>query len=420
MAEKGHTTKRKDKDRIVLKKGESQRPNGTYDYRWTGRDGKRHVVYAKTLEELRAKEAEIEKDKHDGIKAEARYVTINDLFELWCQLKRGLKDNTFQNYKYMYNMFVRPNLGKARVSTVKKTDVKRFYNMLADQRGLQASTIDSVHTVLHQVLDMAVDDAYLRVNPSNNVLKELKQSHAFKTEKRRGLTMPEQELLLDYLQRNHTYSHWYPIIAVMVGTGLRVGEVTGLRWCDIDLDEGTIDVNHTLVYYDHRNSEGKKGCYFNINTPKTKAGVRQVPMLDFVKEAFIQERDYQRANDIQCSVTIDGYTDFIFVNRFGNTQHQGTLNKAIRRIIRDCNDEVLLKEEDDPVLLPHFSCHSLRHTFTTRMCEAGVNVKVIQDALGHADISTTLNIYADVTKELKKNEFVGLDMYFKKAQQNMS
>ena len=416
MAEKGHTTKRKDKDRIVLKKGESQRPNGTYDYRWTGRDGKRHVVYAKTLEELRAKEAEIEKDKHDGIKAEARYVTINDLFELWCQLKRGLKDNTFQNYKYMYNMFVRPNLGKARVSTVKKTDVKRFYNMLADERGLQASTIDSVHTVLHQVLDIAVDDAYLRVNPSNNVLKELKQSHAFKTEKRRGLTMPEQELLLDYLQRNHTYSHWYPIIAVMVGTGLRVGEVTGLRWCDIDLDEGTIDVNHTLVYYDHRNSEGKKGCYFNINTPKTKAGVRQVPMLDFVKEAFIQERDYQRANDIQCSVTIDGYTDFIFVNRFGNTQHQGTLNKAIRRIIRDCNDEVLLKEEDDPVLLPHFSCHSLRHTFTTRMCEAGVNVKVIQDALGHADISTTLNIYADVTKELKKNEFVGLDMYFKKAQ----
>lgn len=416
MAEKGHTTKRKDKDRIVLKKGESQRPNGTYDYRWTGRDGKRHVVYAKTLEELRAKEAEIEKDKHDGIKAEARYVTINDLFELWCQLKRGLKDNTFQNYKYMYNMFVRPNLGKARVSTVKKTDVKRFYNMLADERGLQASTIDSVHTVLHQVLDMAVDDVYLRVNPSNNVLKELKQSHAFKTEKRRGLTMPEQELLLDYLQRNHTYSHWYPIIAVMVGTGLRVGEVTGLRWCDIDLDEGTIDVNHTLVYYDHRNSEGKKGCYFNINTPKTKAGVRQVPMLDFVKEAFIQERDYQRANDIQCLVTIDGYTDFIFVNRFGNTQHQGTLNKAIRRIIRDCNDEVLLKEEDDPVLLPHFSCHSLRHTFTTRMCEAGVNVKVIQDALGHADISTTLNIYADVTKELKKNEFVGLDMYFKKAQ----
>ena len=94
-------------------------------------------------------------------------------------------------------------------------------------------------------------------------------------------------------------------------------------------------------------------------------------------------------------------------------QHKITLNKAIRRIIRDCNDEQLLKDENAEVLLPHFSCHSLRHTFTTRMCEAGVNVKVIQDALGHKDISTTLNIYTDVTKELKPSEFEGLDLYFK-------
>lgn len=91
----------------------------------------------------------------------------------------------------------------------------------------------------------------------------------------------------------------------------------------------------------------------------------------------------------------------------------GTLNKAIRRIIRDCNDEQFLKDESPDVLLPHFSCHSLRHTFTTRMCEAGVNVKVIQDTLGHKDISTTLNIYTDVTKELKRTEFEGLDLYFK-------
>ena len=116
---------------------------------------------------------------------------------------------------------------------------------------------------------------------------------------------------------------------------------------------------------------------------------------------------------IRCEVVIDGYSDFIFVNRDGGTFYQGTLNKTIRRIIRDCNDEVLMKGEEDPVLLPHFSCHSLRHTFTTRMCEAGVNIKVMQDTLGHADISTTLNIYADVTRELKRDEFAGLDSYFK-------
>lgn len=412
MAGKGQ--KRKDKDRIVLRTGEGQRPNGTYEYRWTDKTGKRRRVYAKTLEELREKEKDIERDKSDGIKAEARCVTVNELFDLWKQIKRGLKDNTFQNYQYMYNTFVRPEFGKKRISTLKKTDVKRFYNYLADERGLQASTIDSIHTVLHQVLDMAVDDSYIRNNPSNNVLKELKQSHVFKTEKRKALTRPQQDLLLDFLQRNHTYNHWYPIFAVMLGTGLRVGEATGLRWCDIDLDNGMVDVNHTLVYYCHRNEVEKNGCYFNVNTPKTETSTRQVPMMDFVKEAFLKEKEYQENLGVECKAIVDGYTDFVFVNRFGNVQHQGTLNKAIRRIIRDCNDEVLMKGEDDPVLLPHFSCHTLRHTFTTRMCEAGVNVKVIQDTLGHADIATTLNIYADVTKELKQTEFIGLDEFFKK------
>ena len=97
---------------------------------------------------------------------------------------------------------------------------------------------------------------------------------------------------------------------------------------------------------------------------------------------------------------------FLFIRIFANY-------KTIRRIIRDCNDEQFLHSDEPDVLLPHFSCHSLRHTFTTRMCEAGVNIKVIQDALGHSDISTTLNIYADVTKEMKAEEFKGLDSYFK-------
>lgn len=406
-------TKRRDKSRVVLRTGESQRADGTYHYSWTDANRKRRYVYAKTLDELRYKEEQIEKDKKDGIKAEARYTTLNDMYELWKDLKRGLKNNTFENYKYMYETFVRNQIGSKTVSSLKKTDIKRFYNYLADERHLKPATIDNIHTVLHQILDMAVDDDYLRNNPSNNVLKELKQSHCFQTEKRRALTRQEQELFLSYLKNTPSASLWYPIFAVLVGTGLRVGEATGLRWCDIDLDEGIINVNHTLVYYDHRTDGSKRGCYFNINTTKTPAGKRQVPMLDFVKEAFLMEKERQELLDIHCEAVVDGYTDFIFLNRFGQPQHQATLNKAIRRIIRDCNDEQFLKDENAKVLLPHFSCHSLRHTFTTRMCEAGVNVKVIQDTLGHKDISTTLNIYTDVTKELRRSEFEGLDSYFK-------
>ena len=139
----------------------------------------------------------------------------------------------------------------------------------------------------------------------------------------------------------------------------------------------------------------------------------QIVIPKAARETFEHEKQKQEDLGLHCEVTIDGYTDFIFINRFDQAQHQATLNKAIRRIIRDCNDEQFLHSDEPDVLLPHFSCHSLRHTFTTRMCEAGVNIKVIQDALGHSDISTTLNIYADVTKEMKAEEFKGLDSYFK-------
>ena len=333
------------------------------------------------------------------------------MFELWSTIKRGLKDNTFQNYRYLYNMFVRLDIGRIRIQTLKRSDMKRYYNMLVEERGLRVSTVESIHTVLHQVLTVAVEDGYMRTNVSDNVLKELKQTHNIDANHRRALTVPEQDLFLNYLRpENNRYHHWYPVFAVIIGTGMRVGEITGLRWCDIDLEKDIIDVNHTLVYYDH----AQDGCYFNIHAPKTEAGKRKIPMLDYVKEAFLMEKQLQEYRGTHCKVTIDGYTDFIFVNRFGSVQHQGTLNRALRRITRDCNDDQLNKGIADPVLLPRFSCHSLRHTFTTRLVEQGINIKVVQDVLGHKDVGTTLNIYTDVTKELKQSEFEKLQDLMKK------
>jgi site-specific recombinase XerD len=138
-------------------------------------------------------------------------------------------------------------------------------------------------------------------------------------------------------------------------------------------------------------------------------------MLPKVKKAFIIEKEYQKECEITCEVTVDGYTDFIFINRFGSVQHQGTINKALRRIIRDCNYEILDNAKNKEVVtLPRFSNHSLRHTFTTRMCEAGVNIKVMQDILGHADAETTPQIYTDATKNLKKSEMINCEDYFRK------
>ena len=107
----------------------------------------------------------------------------------------------------------------------------------------------------------------------------------------------------------------------------------------------------------------------------------------------------------ECKASIAGYTDFIFLNRFGYPLNNSTVNKALRRIVRDCNDEAFLESNDPDIIIPMFSCHSMRHTFATRMVEEGVNLKVVQATLGHADATTTLNIYAKCTEDLKKKEF---------------
>lgn len=404
--------RRKDNRRAILKTGELQRPNGTYSYNWYDRNGKRHFVYAKTLEELRIKEQDVTKKSINGLNPAGRFKTLNDIYATWTDVKRGLKLNTFENYKYSYEMYVRNSIGKMKIDVIKKTDVRRFYNTLVDERGLSASTLEGVQSVIHQLFDMAIDDGYISVNPSSNVLKEIKKARSFTYEKRRALTISEQKLLLNYLKETAKYRHWYPVFAVMIGSGLRVGELTGLRWCDIDLEKGIIDVNHNLVYFCHREEAYKKGCYFECHTPKTRASVRKIPMLGVVKEAFEMQKAYQEELGLKCNAIIDGFTDFIFLNRDGMTLHQGALNKAIKRITRDCNYLQFEKDPDPSMLLPHFSCHSLRHTFTTRCIEAGVNVKVLQQWLGHDDITTTLNIYADCTKEMVDKSFGGLEELF--------
>ncbi|MCC8160904.1 MAG: tyrosine-type recombinase/integrase [Oscillospiraceae bacterium] len=157
---------------------------------------------------------------------------------------------------------------------MKKSDIKKFYNTMVDERMLKVSTMDSIHNVLHQVFRLAVDDNFIRTNPTDNMLKELKQSHNFEVEKRKALTVPEQELFINFLKNSEQYNHWYPVFAVMLGTGIRVGETVGLRWCDIDFDENLISVNHTLVCY---NKGDGNGCSFAVNTPKSKAGERTQP-----------------------------------------------------------------------------------------------------------------------------------------------
>ena len=208
--------RRKDNKRRVLKEGEYQRSSGTYEFKWRDKRGNRHSISAVTLEELREKELDVLRDVLDGVKVDKNNLTVNDMYNSWIQLKRGLKENTFSNYKYMYKMFVEPDFGKNRITDLKRSDVRGFYNFLAEEKHVQINTIDSIHTVLHQVLEIAVEDDYLRYNPSDNALKELKKAVNFEVEKRRALTVSEQEIFEAFLRKKGQYHRWYPVFTVML------------------------------------------------------------------------------------------------------------------------------------------------------------------------------------------------------------
>ena len=301
-----------------------------------------------------------------------------------------------------YDTFVKPKFGKAYLQDIKKSDVKAFYVYLHEVRKLTFATIDCVNTVVHQVFDMAVGDEYIRYNPASNAMKELRRSEAGEVHAARALTVKEQEAFEYTLSHDPRYKRWHPIFTTILLTGLRVGEVAGLRWCDIDFEKNLISINHTLVYFSRGKSEG--GSTYAINTPKTKAGCRTVPMMPEVREALMEEREYQELEEIRCNVTIDGYTDFVFLNRFGGVFNQSALNRALDRIERDHNMDVIKKDKKDAVLLPPLTNHWLRHTFSTRMVESGMHPKALQEILGHKDITTTMNIYTDASTDFTSRE----------------
>lgn len=404
---------RYDSRHIRLRTGESEKKGGGYVFRWTTPDGKRHAVYESTLEKLRIREEEIAEDAKDGIREDLATFTVNELYDLWKDLKRGIKDSTFKNYCYMYDMFVKPVFGTHYLVRVKKSTVRAFYNKLADQNGLKISTIDGIHNVLHQIFQVAVDDNMIRYNPTDNMLKELKMARQDRGSRREALTLGQQKLFFNFLSKNSQYRHWYPVFFIMANTGMRVGEITGLRWKDVDLEKGIINVNHTLVYYNHRDD---RGCYYSVNTPKTKAGERRIPMTSEVRKAFLEEKEFQEAAGIECMERVDGYDDFIFLNRFGKVHNQASLNRALKRIMKDCNLAILEKKgtESDPVLLPNFSCHVLRHTFCTRAIEAGMSPSALKGLVGHADIKTTLELYVTLTEDEKNKAVSSFQEYVSK------
>ncbi|MCD8214466.1 MAG: site-specific integrase [Clostridiales bacterium] len=247
----------------------------------------------------------------------------------------------------------------------------------------------------------------IAANPTEGVLADINKTYSHEKPKRHSLTIQEQEAFINFVAASQKYSRLLPLFTVFLGTGCRVGELTGLRWEDCDFEDNTISINHNLLY--NSKPDGKFGFY--ITTPKTSAGTRIIPMLKDVRNALLFERKRQMAEGFNQTV-VDGYKGFIFENANGSLYYSTTINKLINKITETINGEEALRaeaENREPLVIRHFSVHSLRHTFCTRFCENETNLKVIQEIMGHANISTTMDIYAEATQEKKMELFANLE-----------
>lgn len=395
---------RKDPKCRALRKGEIYRESdGRYAYGYVDPYGKRKFIYSKDLKKLREREEKLFKDQLDGLNV---YVmgkaSLNFVFDRYISTKSELRETTYTNYTYMYDRFVREGFGKRKIGEIKYSDVLYFYYDLLNDRGLQVNTLETIHTVLHPTFQLAVRDDIIRNNPSDGVMAEIKKKNTKKKNMRHALTIEQQRAFMNYIASSPIFVHWNSIFTVLLGTGCRIGEVVGLRWSDIDMEKRTIDINHSMTYYPRRTDTYK--CEFKVSLPKTEAGTRILPMMQPVYEALQSEYERQKEDGF-CTAVVDGMSGFIFSNRFGMIHNPAAINRAIRRILGAHNAEEIVKakkEKREPIIIPHFSCHHLRHTFCSRFCENETNIKIIQEIMGHASIETTMDIYAEVNSDKKK------------------
>ena len=395
--------KRKDNKGRILRTGESQRKDGQYMYRYTDVSGKRQTLYSWRLNETDKNPSgknsekslrELEKNAQKSILYNQikNSETINSLFDKFLIDRTDLKISTKSNYICLYDTHVRNTFGTRKIEDVRYTDVYSFYLGL-NARGLKVRSIQTINAILKQLFFGAEKDRLVFSNPVDGAMAKVIKTVKEDNPKKLALTVEQQSSFIEYVYASPTYYKYGSLFTVLLGTGMRIGEALGLTWKEIDFDNNRIFVDHALRYI--IDETGRHN--YHIMKPKTLAGIRTIPMFNDVRDAL--QKLY---NERFTTSEIEGYSGFVFYNSQRNPYTPGFIFDLINNIVFDHN-----KERE--IQIPKISPHTFRHTFCTRMCEVETNVKLIQEIMGHKHLSTTMDVYNDVTEAVKDTSFADLE-----------
>lgn len=389
------------KGKIKLRTGESYRAKeDRFMYRWTDANGKRHSAYASTIGELREKEQQIQKDTLNGMIYSD--MTVAQLYEKWIKLKTNLKPNSLHGYKMMYTTQILPNIGKYKICDVKKSDLRAWCVDLA-QHDYSVGYIKKLMTILRQMFELAVDDDLIQKNPASHALQGILPEEG----KRESLTLDEERELFQFASKDHSRQDTYLVMCILLNTGLRVGEFCALTWNDVDLTNRNISITKTLSL-DMSSATTK----VMIGTPKTKSSVRTIPISEHTAQLFLQLKELIGSYHLTQTPVVDGYTDFCYITSRGEVGHPRMITDRISYTVNKCNKYLRLKYGEDNWQIRPITAHVLRHTFATRMCEAGANPKATQGLLGHANIDITMNVYTDITDIMQRQALQSLKLQY--------
>lgn len=382
------STSRKDRKGRVLRTGESVRSDGRYMYRWTDINKRRQCEYADTLNELRKKEEEINNEIASGILRTG--TTLNQQIEFYLKTKANVSVATSSNYTYYYHHSIENSfLGKMSMKDIKKAHILAFYKDCHDN-GMANSTIAILQKVIRPSLQLAVDSDFLRKNPATGCLKD----YPVEEEVKYAMSFEEENEFLARFDICIDARFYKPLACILLYTGMRISELLGLTWDDVDMKKRTIDINHQMLC---RNLYGKFVQYCRDNT-KTENGTRVIPMNDMAYQYMLEQKKHWLACKKVPDFSIDGYSNFVFLSyRTGKVVRHAVIRRLFRKLVREYN-------ETREVQLPAISPHILRHTYCTRLAEAGTDLKTMQYLMGHSDIKTTMEVYNHVDQDRLERE----------------
>lgn len=377
--------KRKDSSGRILKTGESQRSNGTYQFRYKDIHKEAKYVYAPTLQELRKKEEQISKDLSDGIDSSKGNITLGEVLDEYITLKsaRSRRSTTEKNTSVVRRI-KKYDICEMSVNRISKTTAKKWIIQLKED-GYAYGTINNMKAMVCAAFENCVEDDLIRKNPMRFNLATVIEDD---TKCKSALTLKEYSSFLSFVGSHEKWKCYYNMIVAMVETGVRASELCGLTIKDIDFKNKMLSISKQLL------QQGQGGIYY-IEQPKTKSGTRIIPLTETALEAFqsaIKERPCGKTETI-----VDGYCNFIFITRNGTprTAHD------IRRILQRIKTAYVAETGNDIIITPHI----LRHTFCTNLAEASIPIKDLQYLMGHSDIRMTMNVYSHTSLDSVKEHF---------------